>query len=509
MSKLLQGGRISKVKEEVVKFTSSLQSDRRLAWAIIKINQAHVIMLTEQKIIELHVGNKLLQALNKIKPKVKSRILVEDVHMLLEEKVLELCGPEVGGNLHIAKSRNDQVATAIRMELRERIIDVMDSIVNLQDALLNLAMRHINTIFPGYTHMQPAQPITFAHYLLSFVDCFSRDLQRLKEVYTRVNLCPMGAGALATSSFPVNRELVAELLGFEGIVENSLDAVGSRDFVVETIAAMAVTAVDISRLAQDLILFGSSDFSLIELPDEFSSTSSIMPQKKNPDLLEVIRARMSQILGNFVSSFSMLKALPSGYNLDFQEVTPVLWESLDIIQESVEMLSSLIAGLNVNKESILKDCYTFLAATELANMLVRKYKVPFRTSHRIVGSLVRELLAGNSPLTDVNAELLNKTAEKFGLKLNVKNGDVTNAVNLAKIVENYSVRGGPSPAEVERMISNRKEILASAKLNLARMRRKIRKAFKRLNSIVRSHLSSEAIPPESFKNLSPLGEEGL
>lgn len=499
MSKLLQGGRIPKVKEEVVKFTSSFQSDRKLAWAVIKINQAHVLMLMEQKIIEQNVGIRLLQALNQVKPKVKSGGPVEDIHMLLEEKVLELCGPEIGGNLHIAKSRNDQVATAIRMELRERIIDVIDSIIDLQNALLDLAKYHIATIFPGYTHTQPAQPITFAHYLLSFVDCLARDVQRLKEIYNRVNLCPMGAGAMATSSFPINRELVAELLGFEGIIENSLDAVGSRDFILEAIAALAITSVDISRLAQDLILFGSSDFSLIELPDEFSSTSSIMPQKKNPDLLEVIRARMSRILGNFASSFSMLKALPSGYNLDFQEVTPCLWESLDIIQKSSKMLSSLVSGLNVNKESLLKECYTFLAATELANMLVRKYKVPFRTSHRIVGSIVRELLANRSPLTDVNAELLNKVAEKFGLQLNVKNEDVADAVNLANIVENCNVRGGPSPAEVERMINNRKEMLASAKLDLLRMHRKLRKAFRKLDFIVKSHLSSEAISPKALK----------
>ncbi|MEM0313408.1 MAG: argininosuccinate lyase [Candidatus Bathyarchaeia archaeon] len=499
MSKLLQGGRLPKVKEEVVKFTSSFQSDRRLAWAVTKINQAHVVMLMEQKIIEQHVGIKLLQALNQIKPKIKSRGPVEDVHMLLEEKVLELCGPEIGGNLHIAKSRNDQVATAIRMELREEIISVIKSIINLQDALLELARNHVATIFPGYTHMQPAQPITFAHYLLSVVDCLSKDIQRYKEIYDRVNLCPMGAGALATSSFPINREFVAELLGFEGIIENSLDAVGSRDFIIETIAALAVTSIDISRLAQDLILFGSLDLSLIELPDEFSSTSSIMPQKKNPDLLEVIRARMSRILGNFTSSFSMLKSLPSGYNLDFQEVTPCLWESLQLLKKSSEMLSSLIAGLNVNKESLVKDRYTFIAATELANMLVRKYKVPFRTSHKIVGFMVRELLANRLSFNNVNAELLNKAAEKFGLQLNVKNEDLASALDLAKIVENYNVRGGPSPTEVERMINDRKEMLASAKLDLIMMSRKLRKTFKKLDSIVKSHLSSEVKSPKDLK----------
>ncbi|MGB9853257.1 MAG: argininosuccinate lyase [Candidatus Bathyarchaeales archaeon] len=500
MSKLLWGGRIPCVKEDVVKFTSSIQSDKKLLKAVIKINQAHVIMLMEQKIIEWQDGVKLLQALNKLKPKIALDPSLEDVHMFVEDKVIEICGPEVGGNLHIAKSRNDQVATAIRMELRENLVSVMSSIVELQEALIKLAEGNLKTLFPGYTHMQPAQPVTLAHYLLSYVDCFGRDLQRLEEAYERVNLCPMGAGALATSSFPINRERVAELLGFAGILENSIDAVSSRDFVIETLAVLAITAVDISQLVEDLILFGSSDFGLIELPDDFCSTSSIMPQKKNPDVLEVIRARMSQVLGNFVTSTATLKALPSCYNLDFQEITPRLWESLEIVESSLGILSKLVINLKLRKDALAKPQFSFLAATELANMLVRKYKVPFRSAHKIVGSMVRELVNKGLTFNSVTAELLNKIASSFGFTLNVKDEDLQEAVDLLKIVESHDVMGGPSPNKVDRMLKTRKEWSLSAKSRLAKRKLEADKAYEQMQLIIKSYLSSSNSAPQALKS---------
>lgn len=500
MSKLLWGGRILSVKEDIVKFTSSVKSDRKLLKAVIEINQAHVIMLMEQKIIGWEDGVKLLKALNELKPNMKLAPSLEDVHMFVEEKIIEICGPEVGGNLHIAKSRNDQVATAIRMKLRENLISLIRSIVELQVALINLAEGHLKTLFPGYTHMQPAQPVTFAHYLLSYVDCLGRDLQRLEEAYERVNLCSMGAGALATSSFPINRERVAGLLGFAGVLENSIDAVNSRDFVLETLAVLAITAVDISRLAEDLILFSSSDFGLIELPDDFCSTSSIMPQKKNPDVLEVIRSRMSQVLGNFTTSAVTLKALPFGYNLDFQEITPRLWESLEIIERSLGMLSKLVPNLKLQKDVLAKPQFSFLSATELANMLVRKYKVPFRSAHKIVGSMVRELISKGLTLNSVTAALLNKAANSFGFTLNAKDEDLQEAVNLLKIVESHNVTGGPSPNEVDRMLKTRKEWSLLAKSKLSKRKLEADKAYKQMRSIIKFHLTSSNSIPQTLKS---------
>jgi argininosuccinate lyase len=500
MSKLLWGGRIPCVKEDVVKFTSSIQSDKKLLKAVIKINQAHVIMLMEQKIIEWQEGVKLLKALNKLKPNMELDASLEDVHMFVEAKVIENCGPEVGGNLHIAKSRNDQVATAIRMELRENLIGLMSSVVELQEALIKLAGDHTKTLFPGYTHMQPAQPVTFAHYLISYVDCLGRDFQRLEEAYEKVNLCPMGAGALATSSFPINRERIAELLGFDGVLENSIDAVSSRDFILEALAVLAITAVDISRLVEDLILWGSSDFGLIELPDDFCSTSSIMPQKKNPDVLEVIRARMSQVLGNFVTSTATLKALPSGYNLDFQEITQKLWESLEIVGNSLGMLSKLVMNLKLQNDILSKPQFSFLAATELANMLVRKYKVPFRSAHKIVGSMVRELINKGLTLNSGTAELLNKTANSFGFTLNVKYEDLKEATDILKIVESHNVMGGPSPNEVNRMLKTRKEWTFLAKSKLSKRRLEVERTYEQLQSIIKSYLTSANSEPQTLKS---------
>jgi argininosuccinate lyase len=500
MSKLLRGGRIPYVKDDVVKFISSIESDKKILKAVIKINQAHVIMLMEQKIIERLDGVKLLKALGELSLNIKLPPTLEDVHMFIEEKVIEACGSEVGGNLHIAKSRNDQVATAIRMGLRENLLKLMGNVVEIQKALITLAEGHTKTVFPGYTHMQPAQPVTFAHYLLSYVDCFERDLQRLEDAYKRVNLCPMGAGALATSSFSIKRERVAELLGFSGVLENSIDAVSSRDFVLETMAVLAITAVNISRLAEDLILWGSSDFGLIELPDDFCSTSSIMPQKKNPDVLEVIRARMSHVLGNFVASVVAMKAIPSGYNLDFQEITPKLWESLETAESCLGMLSKLVAKLKVHADTLAKPQFSFLAATELANMLVRKYKVPFRSAHKIVGSMVRELISKGLALNSVTADLLNKTANSLGFTLNVKDQDLKEAINLAKIVESHNVMGGPSPNEVERMIKIRKEWNLSAESKLSKRKSELEEAYEKMQLIINSYLSSFKSEPQALKS---------
>ncbi len=467
MSKLLRGGRIGSVRKDVVEFTSSIKSDKKLLEAVIKINEAHVAMLMEQEIIDCYKGAKLLQALNELDPKMKLDPSLEDVHLAIEEEVNKKVGMETGGNLHIAKSRNDQVATAIRMVLRTSLLELMKHVIKLQESLIELAEKHVETLVPGYTHLHPAQPVTFAHYLISYVDMLERDLKRLEETYPRVNLCPMGAGAIATTSFPINRDKTAELLGFDKILENSIDAVSSRDFILETLANLTLVAVDISRMAEDLIIWSSPDFGIIELPESFASTSSIMPQKKNPDLLEVIRARMSHVLGNFFASATTLKALPSGYNLDFQEITPKLWESLETVAGSLDMFSKLVKNLNVSKDVFSKSVLKFSTTTELANVLVKKYNVPFRTSHKIVGSLVKTLLDKKMTLADLTPELLQKVAQdSAGLALKVKLADIQESSDPMKFVESHKAKGGPAPAEVKRMLKNRKKLTAQSKASL-------------------------------------------
>ena len=486
MSKLLRGGRLDSIREDVAKFTSSMKDDIRFAEAVIDINKAHVIMLMEQKIINRSDGAKILKALNKISKKDLDAS-AEDVHMAVEELVLKIADEEIGANLHIAKSRNDQVTTAIRIELRKNLLELMAKAIKTQESLLETAKKHLNTVILEYTHLQPAQPVTFAHYLLSQIDSLERNLQRLLEAYSRTNLCPLGAGALATTSFPINREKTAELLGFDGLAENSIDAVGSRDYIIEAMAVLTLISIDLSRLSEDLIVWSTPDFGIIELPDGFASTSSIMPQKKNPEPLEVIRATASAIIGNFVTSAATLKGLPSTYNLDFQEITPILWDSIDKVSNSLEIIANIIPNLKVTPDISKKALASFVAATEIANMIVQKYNVPFRAAHKIVGFLVKLLIESKLTFEDVTPELLHKTIQNtYAGKLDVKPEDITDCIDPNKIVQSHQVKGGPAPKEVQRALENRKKHLIQNKKEVSQIEKKLDDAKKKLETAVKT-----------------------
>src|SRR5256885_9248439 len=283
------------MKDEVVRFISSVEADRRISRETILVNKAHVIALAKAKAIENQDAHKLFQVLIKIEQAPPFRESVEDVHVLVEEEVTRILGKEVGGRLHTGKSRNDQIATAIRIASRNQLLTLIDDLIDLENRLLRLAKKHTKSLFIGYTHLQPAQPVSFAHYLVSIHDALERDNQRILETFARVNQSSLGGGAIAGSSFRLDRHLTARLLGFDGIVENLIDAVTGRDFLVETLNVCSLIAADLSRLAQDLIFYSSEDVGRVELPDAFSSTSSIMPQKKNPDSLEIVRARCALV----------------------------------------------------------------------------------------------------------------------------------------------------------------------------------------------------------------------
>ena len=346
MSSILRGGRLAASRKDVVRFISSISDDERIAHATVLVNEVHVLALAKAKAISKNNVRKLLRALRPLECRVPLRKGVEDVHVLIEEYVTKHAGREVGGQLHLAKSRNDQVATAVRMVLRDELLEVSRQLLLLEQKLLRLASKHVNSVFPGYTHLQPAQPISFAHYLLAVGDSLLRDNQRILEAYQRVNLSPLGSGALAGSSFQLDRALEAELLGFNGLIDNTLDAIGGRDFALETLSVFSVTALDLSRVAQDIIFYSSADVRILAIPDEFTSTSSIMPQKKNPDPLEIIRAKSAKAVGNSTSALTMMHGLPFGYNLDFQEITPLLWDSCDALKLCLNMLASIILALN-------------------------------------------------------------------------------------------------------------------------------------------------------------------
>jgi argininosuccinate lyase len=456
-------------------------------------------MLVEQNIISTEEGSLLLKALTGIKV-VEVKPSLEDVHMYVEEEVVKATNQVVGGNLHIAKSRNDQVSTAIRMKLRQDLTHLVDQIMVLQEAIIQKALQHVNTVFPGYTHLQPAQPITLAHYLTACFDMLDRDVQRLQEVYHRVNKCPMGACALATTSFPISRDRVSELLGFVGLLENSVDAVSSRDFLLETQAVLTILGVDVSRLVEDLILWSSLDFGLIELPDAFASTSSIMPQKKNPDVLEVIRSRMSHIHGNFVSVASALKALPSTYNMDFQEVTPRLWESMGEVNRALILLAEIYPMLMIREPSFDKPCYAFTTSTELANMLTKKYAIPFRTAHKVVGALVSHLSTKEIGSHEISATLVEAfLKETANLSLQIEVKDIEEAMDPTRFVERHNVKGGPAPNEVKRMIKTRGQRLQTAKTWSDSMKTIQSKAEMELTKAMKAFKASERSDTESSR----------
>jgi argininosuccinate lyase len=488
LSKLLRGGRLSSIRDDVAKFTSSIKDDIVLSEATININQAHVIMLMEQNIIKHSDGVALLNALNNLLEESLD-LSSEDIHMAIEEAVLKEAGEEIGGNLHIAKSRNDQVSAAIRMLLRKHLLSSINNVLEIQKNMVKTAENHVNTIILEYTHLQPAQPVTFAHYLLSFVDNLERNLNRFIQTYGRINFCPLGAGALATTSFKINRDRVASLLGFDEVLENSIDAVGSRDFILETLAVLTIISVTLSRLAEDLIIWSSADFGIVELPDNFSSTSSIMPQKKNPEVLEIIRANASRVLGNFVASASTLKGLPSTYNLDFQQITPNLWESIENVNASMVMLNELLPNLKLLNGISKKSLDNFVAATEIANFLTRKHAIPFRKAHKIVGTIVNSLIAEKFTFKNLTPEMIQKAAKQvLDFKIELSSQQLSDCIDPTKIVAKHSVKGGPAPNEVKRAIIMRKKQIIQNQAKLSSLNQKLIISQKNMKEKITSYL---------------------
>ena len=473
MSSLFTGGRLSRPNPRLVSFTSSLESDARIAEATVQVNEAHVLALEKIGVLSRNEAKKTLASLRRLEKHPPSRRGVEDVHLLIEEEVRRQVGAQIGGKLHTGKSRNDQVATAIRMVLREELIGLTDAVLDMEVSLLRMARKNTASLFVGYTHLQPAQPVTFAHYLLAQIDPLLRDVERLIESLHRINLSPMGAGALAGSSFRLDRDLVARLLGFSGIVENSLDAVGSRDFVLEVLGVCSILASDLARICQDLIFYSSADVGLIELPDQFASTSSIMPQKKNPDVFEVIRARCARVAGNFTTAVTTLHALPTGYNLDYQELTPLLWNTLDTLKPCVEILSKLVGKLRLSRSSF-EPHVELTAATEVANVLVRSSGIPFRQAHQAVGRAVRLALSRNTGFQGLTREDWNGIIPNLPA---VALRNITRATNLDLHIQAYKTKGSPNPKETSQLIGRRedqvKELSAETKQFASKINRSL------------------------------------
>ena len=454
---ILRRGRLGPQPSDVAEYTSSIESDVHIVEPVIKINEAHVVMLAEEGIINPKEGSLILKALAKLDPKMKLDPQLEDVHMNIEAKVIEELGEAVGGKLHTGKSRNDQVSAAIRVALRSYTIEIITALTRLQRVILARAQKYLTTIMPGYTHLQHAQPVTLAHHLLAYYDAFERDILRLMDAYCDMNISPMGAVALATTSFKINRKRVADLLGFQGLMEHSMDAVSARDFAVKTLSDLALTMNDLSRMAEELILWSTIEFNIVEIPDEFSSTSSIMPQKKNPVVLELMRAKAKRVQGDLFTALNMTRGLPLSYNIDLQEVTPHIWNSCQITLSSIKIMTALLSKVKFKTDRMLELVINdFSTATDLADILVRELNIPFRIAHQIVGRLVRRLIAEGKALEHLTPEMLVKIVnETIGKKVSISQKILAAITDPLKSVSARNVIGGPAPAEVSRMVKKR------------------------------------------------------
>jgi argininosuccinate lyase len=386
------------------RFTSSIEQDRRLAPHDVLASRAHARALAAAGVISDTDAETLDAALAAIGEEVTRgdftwRDDLEDVHTHVEARLRELTG-DLADSLHAGRSRNDQIATDLRLYTRGRIDAALTAILELQASLLGLARRYAGNVMPGYTHLQQAQPLSIAQPLLAHIAMLGRDWERLHEIRARVNLSPLGSGALAGASFPLDRDLLASACGFDGPAANSLDAVSDRDFLVEFVFAAALCMTHLSRLAEDLILWSSTELGFVRLPDAFSSGSSMMPQKKNPDVAELIRGKAALALGDLTAALALIKGIPLGYNRDLQEDKTPLYHAADTLIPSLQILAAMLPELEFDTERAQAAISSFALATDLADHLVRR-GVPFREAHAIVGKLVSDCLAAGKELTDL------------------------------------------------------------------------------------------------------------
>ncbi|HDD43815.1 MAG TPA: argininosuccinate lyase [Candidatus Desulfofervidus auxilii] len=446
----LWGGRFSKeTAKEVEEFTSSLSFDKRLYKQDIFGSIAHVKMLSKQGIISEKDAKAIIKALEEIKKEIEKgnfKFLPsdEDIHTAIERVLREKLG-NIAAKLHTARSRNDQIVLDMRLFLKEEIKEIIKLIQNLQKVLLNLAKKNIDIILPGYTHLQRAQPVLLSHHLLAYVEMFKRDIERFKDCYRRVDVMPLGSAALAGTSFPIDRNYVAELLGFSQVSQNSMDAVSDRDFILEFLSNSTILAMHLSRMAEELIIWNTQEFNFIEIDDAFCTGSSIMPQKKNPDVLELIRGKTGRVYGNLIAVLTMMKGLPLTYNRDMQEDKEPLFDTIDTIKPSLKLLAILWENIKFKKENMIKATEKgFLLATDLADYLVTK-GLPFREAHNLVGEIVKYCQEKGKELYELSIKEIKKFSDLF-------EDDIKEVLNIENAIKRKKSFGGTAPDEVKRQI---------------------------------------------------------
>jgi len=438
-------------------FTVSVAVDRRLYSYDIQGSIAHCRTLGKARVLTPSETRTIVQGLGSVKTELdRGRFRFtqqdEDIHMAIERRLTELIGP-LGGKLHTGRSRNDQVSLDIRLYLRDQLGQLVTHLEHFQRVLVGKARANRTVAMPGYTHLQRAQPVLFAHHLLAYVEMIERDKGRLRDASVRVNVMPLGSGALAGTNYPVDRRLTAELLGFPTLTQNSLDAVSDRDFMIEVASALAIMMMHLSRLSEELILWSSQEFRFVELPDAFCTGSSMMPQKKNPDVPELVRGKTGRVYGHLINLLTTLKALPLSYNRDLQEDKPALFDALDTVVASVDVLTELMRRLTINRDVLKQTVQSGgMLATEVADYLVTR-GVPFRDAHAITGRLVRAALDQGRELTDFSLEELQAFSERIDKNLFLR-------LTVTAAIDRKSQIGGTARTRVEQRIKDLERMLS-------------------------------------------------
>ncbi|MDO5397086.1 MAG: argininosuccinate lyase [bacterium] len=457
MADKLWGGRFQKSTDKKVDdFNSSIRFDKRMYRQDIRGSIAHATMLGKQGIIPKSDSELIVAELKNILDdieagKIEFLIDAEDIHMNIEKILTDRIG-EAGKRLHTGRSRNDQVALDIRMFLMDETAEIEEMVKSTLQTLLSIAKKHTETIMPGYTHLQKAQPISFAHHMMAYFEMFKRDLDRLEDCRKRTNIMPLGSGALAGTTYPLDRLFVADFLGFDGVTLNSLDGVSDRDFVIELASVLSLIMMHMSRLCEELILWSSHEFSFVEMDDAYSTGSSIMPQKKNPDVAELIRGKTGRVYGHLMGLLTTMKGLPLAYNKDMQEDKEPIFDAIDTVKLCLPVFCEMISTMTVHKENMLKGSKGgFTNATDAADYLVKK-GLPFREAHSIIGKMVFYCIERDISLDELSIS-------EFKSFSPIIDKDIYNAISMETCVNDRKVIGGPAKDVVEKAIKKAEAFL--------------------------------------------------